>query len=295
MPLEEVMVAMDVVDTLRHQQDIAERELDTSGRRQRLLDRLKDIYKAQGIDVPDHVLEQGIDALEQERFQYQAVDSSWATRLAHIWVSRSRWGKPIGFLAVVATMFTSVYVVKDVLPERELRSSLPSQIEKSLSNIQTVAKNPLIVDQAKQQSIAARQALADDDLQQAKHIVSDMREVNAMLKQQYTIRVVSQPNELSGIWRVPEVNSDRRNYYLIVEAIDVNNKTIELNVLNEETNKRVKKSKWGLRVNEQTFYKIAQDKKDDGIIQANKVGHKPVGYLQPQFTIPTTGATITDW
>jgi len=72
-PLEDLMAAMDVVDTLRHDQSIAERELDGQERRNRLLERLRELYSAQGIEVPDHVLEEGIDALEQERFKYQAV------------------------------------------------------------------------------------------------------------------------------------------------------------------------------------------------------------------------------
>jgi len=35
-PLEDLMAAMDVVDTLRHDQSLAERELDGDGRRERL-------------------------------------------------------------------------------------------------------------------------------------------------------------------------------------------------------------------------------------------------------------------
>jgi len=117
-PLEELMVAMDVVDTLRHDQSIAERELDGEGRRERLLERLRDMYTAQGIDVPDHVLQEGIDALEQERFKYEPVSKSWRTKIARMWVSRGRWGKPVGFLGVVASLFSGFYVVNDVLPER---------------------------------------------------------------------------------------------------------------------------------------------------------------------------------
>ena len=48
--LEDVMAAMDVVDTLRHEQSIAERELDSQGRRERLLQRLRELYTAQGIE-----------------------------------------------------------------------------------------------------------------------------------------------------------------------------------------------------------------------------------------------------
>jgi len=294
-PLEDVMVAMDVVDTLRHQQDVAARELDSESRRQRLLDRLRDMYLAQGIEVPDHVLKEGIEALEQERFQYQAVPISWQTRLAGIWVSRGRWGKPFGFLAVLASVFSGVYVVNDVLPERAIRSGLPDQLQSSLAAIESTASDPDVIAQARQRVTQAEQAIAREDFEAAKNVRDELHSVRDRLQRAYSIRVVSKPNQLSGIWRVPEVNQAGRNYYLIVEAIDRNNQVVELDILSEESNKRVRKKQWGLRVNETTFYKIAQDKKDDGIIQGNRVGEKRVGDLLATFSIPTTGATITDW
>ena len=294
-PLEDLMAAMDVVDTLRHQQGIAERELDGEGRRDRLMQRLRKMYQAQGIEVPDHVLQEGIDALEQERFQYTPVAPSWRTRLAHMWVSRSRWGKPMGFLALVSSLFSGFYFVNDVLPERQMRADLPKQIQLSLSEIREVAKNPDIVVQAESQAAAARRAISSEDYSEAKTIVTDMQSVADRLSSEYTIRVISRPNENSGIWRVPPNNPSGRNYYLIVEAVDNNNSVVELDVLNQENNTRERKKTWGLRVSEEAFQKVAADKRDDGIIQGNKVGEKGVGYLQPKFSVATTGATITEW
>ena len=66
-PLDEVMLAMDVVDTIRHRQLIVERELDAAGRRERLIERLREIYTAQGIEVTDAALAAGVDALEQQQ------------------------------------------------------------------------------------------------------------------------------------------------------------------------------------------------------------------------------------
>ena len=294
-PLEDIMVAMDVVDTLRHQQGIAERELDGAGRRERLMQRLRDLYKAQGIDVPDHVLKEGIEALEQERFQYQTTPPSFATRMAKIWVTRGRWGKPVGFLAVLGSLFSGVYFVTDVLPEQRVRSAIPEQLQASLSTIRVVAKNPEVVADAEQRVRAAKQALANEDYQQAEVVVSDLKHVGDLLQTEYTIRVTSKPNQSSGIWRVPDANESGRNYYLIVEAIDKNNKVVALDVLSEESNKRKNVKTWGLRVSEQAFYQIAADKNDDGIIQGNRIGSKAIGFLKPTFSVATTGATITEW
>lgn len=294
-PLEDVMVAMDVVDTLRHQKDIADRELDTQGRRERLLSRLRDMYRSQGIEVPDSVLLQGIDALEQERFKYVPVASSWKTRVAHAWVSRRRWGRPIGLLSFIAALFWGVYFAVEVLPERQLKASLPTEIERTLRSIERVSKVPDIADQAQSLAEIGYQSIKSDKLDQASSTLEQLKDLREMLISIYKIRVVSRPNENSGIWRVPPNNSDARNYYLIVEAVDAKGHVLELPILNEENNKRKRVSTWGLRVNEDTFYAIASDKQDDGIIQNNIVGIKNTGFVAPEFSVPTTGATITEW
>ena len=294
-PLEDLMVAMDVVDTLRHQQGIAERELDGEGRRGRLLLRLRDLYKAQGIDVPDHVLQEGIDALEQERFLYEPVKPSFGTKMARLWVSRGRWGKPVGFLAVLGSLFSGVYLVTDVLPEQQMRSSLPKQLEASLSTIRIISKDPAIVSEAEGRVVAAKQAINNQQYEQANKVLDGLKTVSELLQTEYSVRVISRPGESSGVWRIPDVNQSGRNYYLIVEAIGKNNKIVSLDILSEESNTRKKVKTWGLRVNEQTFYQISADKKDDGIIQGNQVGKKDIGYLEPQFSIATTGSTITEW
>ena len=41
LPLDEVMLAMDVVDTLRHRQDLALRELDAGAREAELIEKLR--------------------------------------------------------------------------------------------------------------------------------------------------------------------------------------------------------------------------------------------------------------
>ena len=54
-PLDDVMLAMDVVDTLRRRERMVARELDEHGRAEDLKQRLRRIYAQQGLDVPDHV------------------------------------------------------------------------------------------------------------------------------------------------------------------------------------------------------------------------------------------------
>lgn len=98
--LSDVMLAMDVVDTLRHRRLLVEKELNSDHRQQKLLDRLREIYASQGITVSDEVLQTGVDALREERFTYQPPAPGMAVRLAHLYVRRGIWGRwALGALA----------------------------------------------------------------------------------------------------------------------------------------------------------------------------------------------------
>ena len=91
--IDDLMLAMDVVDTLRHNQDLVLRELDEPRREAELIDRLREIYRGQGIAVPDSVLHEGVRALKESRFLYTPPAPGWRTTLAHWWVRRHRIGK----------------------------------------------------------------------------------------------------------------------------------------------------------------------------------------------------------
>lgn len=294
-PLEDVMAAMDVVDTLRHQRDIATRELDAEGRRARFMQRLRELYAAQGIEVPDQILLEGIDALEKERFKYQPVTASFSTKIAKIWVSRTRWGRPLGWLLLLAILFYAIYFAVELLPQRQMRSALPQQLQLELDGIGDLAASGQLLQRAKVKFTAGQRAVEANDFNRAGQILHELTQIREQLQQEYTIRVVSRPGESSGVWRVPDVNPQGRNYYLIVEAIDSENKVVPLDVLSEESNASKRVSTWGIRVDEQTFYQVADDKRDDGIIQGNEVGRKQAGYLEPEYSISTSGAKITEW
>lgn len=289
------MVAMDVVDTLRHEQSIAQRELDSEGRRDRLLSRLRALYAAQGLYVPDSILEEGIQALEQERFQYQAYEVSWRTQLARVWVSRTYWLKPLRYIVFAVLLYFLFHYFTEVMPQQRQQAELPDRIRNAVTNIESLAKNPAVLADAQSTAESARLSLEQRKYDQAGVFANDLEYIEEQLRLSYSVRVISRPNENSGIWRRPPNNPDGKNYYLIVEAIDKNKQVVALQIVNEEDNKVERKKTWGLRVNEETFYQVAADKRDDGIIQSNEVGKKLEGYLEPQFNIPTTGATISRW
>ena len=294
-PLEDLMVAMDVVDTLRHRDLIVDRELDSEGRRQRLLARLRDIYEAQGIEVTDAALAAGVDALEEDRFRYIPTAGGFSAKLARLYVSRSQWMKPLfGVLALGLVIWLTWFFMVE-LPETRAQGVLPANIEAAHSRITAISTSPAATQQANSLLAQTKVALGGDKYQEAERLLGQLQALRQDLESSYEIRIVSRPNAISGVWRVPDINPDARNYYLIVEAVGSTGSVVPVRVRNEEDGRHYQVSKWGLRVSEDTFEAVAADKRDDGIIQGDIIGAKHVGQIDPEFRIPTSGATITDW
>ena len=290
-PLDEVMLAMDVVDTLRRRRRLVERELDAEGREQDLKQRLHKIYAAQGIEVPDHVLEEGVAALKEERFVYSPPSESLATRLAQLYVSRAGWGKWVmGSLAALLVAWL-VYHFAVVIP----RTQLPERLEAAYQSVVEVVESDEAGRQAEQLYKSAGTALSNGDEEAAQTALQSLHDLRSMLEQAYTLQIVSRPGEKSGVWRVPEANPKARNYYIIVEALAADGRTLEVPVVNEENGRTERVSKWGLRVEKAVFERIAADKQDDGIIQQRQFGVKQSGQLKPDYRVPTSGAAITQW
>ncbi len=289
------MLAMDVVDTLRHRQGLVERELNAGDRRARLIEQLRQIYRSQGIEVSDAVLEQGVTALEEDRFSYVPPPPGLNVKLARIYIGRSRWLKGVlTTIVLISALFLGKVVIFD-LPQSRAAAGIPSALDDTFSQIVGMSKSDTATMRAQELLQSAQFSLDNDDVSAAEDKLAGMRLLLNTLTKNYEIRVVSQPNERSGFFRIPDANSDARNYYLIVHAVDRSGRPHPLEIKSEEDGVMRVVDLWGLRVDKATFQSFSADKQDDGIIQNNRVGEKPRGYLEPNYSVATTGATITDW
>lgn len=294
-PLDEVMLAMDVVDTLRHRELLVERELGTEERERRLVERLREIYSSQGIEVSDEVLAQGVAALRDERFVYVPPAPGPGRVLARLYVTRGRWGRWVGGIAAIAGAALLSYQLFVRGPELRAIAALPADLATAYSNVADFAEDPVAVREANELLQAGKAALARSDHDAAREAVADLGELRQALAREYELRVVSRPGELSGVWRVPDINPESLNYYLIVEPVAPDGSRLTVPVRNEEDGRIERVSRFGLRVDEATFQRVARDKRDDGIIQQNVVGVKRRGELDPEYRVATSGAAITEW
>lgn len=290
-PLDEVMLAMDVVDTLRHHGKLVEQELDSDTRDAKLKEKLRNIYRTQGIEVPDHVLEEGVQALREDRFTYRPSARGFAGWLARIYVSRNRWGKYLIGLLVAVMVGGGAYYFFIAGP----RSAMPDKVRSSYQVTWHSAQSDKAQNMVKQIHSRAGAALEKGDQEELEKALAAFERLKQFLDQEYRVRVVSATGVRSGVWRVPDVNRAVRNYYIIVEAVTAGGQILQVPILSEETDKQSLVSKWGLRVDETVFQQVAADKQDDGIIQNNILGEKKKGYLDPDYSVATSGGTITSW
>jgi len=126
--LNEVMLAMDVVDTLRHQQSLVERELGADDHDQALIARVRKIYADQGLEVSDDNIASGVKALREERFTYTPPKKSFQLTLAHLYVNRGRWAKRGALLLAALVVVYFAYHFAVVAPQKRSRQKAAQAI-----------------------------------------------------------------------------------------------------------------------------------------------------------------------
>jgi hypothetical protein len=118
---DQVMLAMDVVDTLRHQQNLVDRELSADEADRALTDKVKRMYASQGIEVTDDIIAEAVAALRENRFAYQPATPKGSLWLARLYVNRGFWARLAGALAALAVAGLLIYQVAYLGPEKRTR------------------------------------------------------------------------------------------------------------------------------------------------------------------------------
>lgn len=297
------MLAMDVVDTLRHRQDLVQRELGAEARETQLIDRLREIYRDQGIEVPDRVLKEGVAALNESRFVYTPPPPGLAVSLARLYVGRRRWGPAVlAIVLVVAVTLAGYFLAYRPYTESraeaariELAEQLPAEMDVLYATIFNETKVQQAAIEAEQMVSRGKAAAAEGDREGALQALRDLRELRDRLRQVYSLRIVNRQGVQSGFWTIPEINTAATNYYIVVEALDPDGNALSQPILNEENGQTEVVDIWGLRVPESVYRQVEQDKRDDGIIQRNIAGIKQEGFLDVDYTVPVLGGMVTRW
>lgn len=282
-PLDDVMLAMDVVDTIRHREEWVTRELDEVGRRAELMSRLRTIYAGQGITVSDEVLAQGIEALNEDRFVYKPTAPGFQRTLALLWVERSKHAKRAAVaLLAVAALFGAYYELA-IKPVQQRRAALSEAHATAVSNA-TAAEARGRADRLLADGTAA---LEDGNTKASEEALSTLQALGDELTRDYSLRIVSTH------WKQRPNALHERVYYLVVEAVAPDGGILERRVVPEDGSPRLAR-RWGIEVSRDVFVSVDQDLRDNGRIDDDQLGVKPKGTPDVQFRKPVLGNVITD-
>ncbi len=304
LPLDDVMLAMDVVDTLRHRADLVTRELSGADREAQLLDRLRDIYHQQGIEVSDSILREGVAALSESRFVYTPPSGGLGVSLARLYVSRKAWGPWFAGIVLILALGIGGYAF-GYLPYKaaqqeaarvELTETLPARMDVLVETISAESKVESAIAAAETLRDRGKIAVAEANRTGIDQAITGLETLLAKLRLDYTVHIVNRDGVESGFWTFPEINAEATNYYLVVEALDtITHQALALDIANEENGATETVNLWGLRVPEETYRQVEADKRDDGIIENDNIGAKHYGYLDPVYSVAVLGGTVTRW
>lgn len=300
--LDELMMAMDVVDTLRHQEGLVEKEFAQEGRDATLKERLRRLYESQGLTVDDRILDEGIRALKEARFTYTPTPPSLSRSLALLWIRRKTAGLALVVVLALAVAGVGWLSWSSGAEQRaaeaariEMSETLPARIDTALAAVLAEARDSGAKAAAEALAADGRAALGRGDAPAARAAASALDDLRGRLARTFDLVIVSRPGERTGVFRVPDVNSSARNYYIVVEAIGADGKPVTMPVTSEEDGTTETVSKWAIRVPKATYDAVARDKADNGIVEDNILAEKPRGTLDPVYRMDVSSGAILSW
>ncbi len=301
-PLDDLMMAMDVVDTLRHEAGQVARELKTDERDAAMIERLRQVYASQGIEVPDHILEAGVEDLKRDRFVYMPPAAGFQRTLAMIYISRGAWARwLVGALALIVVCAAAWYFIVK-LPAQRAEADLQARLQaltgtysELVGRIDLLTDNPDIEARAARLADDGRLALSDGKNTAAFKAETDLRKLAAQLQQVFEVRIISREGIPTGVSRIPEANPDTENYYIVVEAIDPDGNVVKREIVSEENSEAELVDKWGQRVSDTIYNAVRRDKMEDGIVQKGVLGQKRRGELDIKWRSGVQDGAVTKW
>jgi hypothetical protein len=300
--LDDMMLAMDVVDTLRHRERLVERELNEEAKEEQLIERLRALYKGQGIEVPDSVIARGVEALKESRFVYTPPKPGFGRALATLWVKRTTYGKWGGVTLAALAVAIGLYQYTVVRPREQaaeaarvaLTQTLPRDLAAAHQVISAETQVPAVRQRADALLTQGRTALERGNAAEAGAAVKELDQLATSVRQEYTLRIAGRPEDQTGFFR-EHPRYQGRAYFLVVDAIDPRGNPVKLSVRNDETNETETVSHFAVRVPAQTFDAVRSDKLRNGIVQNPRLAQKRRGLLEPEFLMPVLEGRLTRW
>lgn len=295
--LHDVMLAMDVVDTLRHADQMVDEALDSDARAAALIARLRNIYSAQGVQVSDATLAEGVAQLEQSRYSHRPGGAPWQRWLAGRYIRRHRW---LRYVMLMPVLFGTLYVVEGVqrlLPgDVAVHSTrLSADLRSAYTEAASMADGSAMGHGNRIDALyhLGTVALEQGDKAAARQAIVALEGFSDALMSSYTLRIVDEPGTPSTIVRRDSL-ADVERHYLLVEPLNSRGRAVAVTLAGAD-GRQLRVKRYGIAVPEQISVAVRADKLDNGRIDARTVGYKAPGNLELDYDMPVLQETIAAW
>lgn len=286
--LERTLRLMDVADALRRQQRRVTEHLEVSDR-EKIRAHLLQRYREMGHQADPALIDEAIDIVLSQRYRFQEPAEGLRLKLAMLYVNRGRWlrRRVLPVLVVLAVAIVGVLVVRTVgdlraAQEERRGAQYAAQATELYERITDVAAEDAARARASQLYEQALSAARSGQVARLEEIVEELAALDRTLAQVYTIVIVR------GRER------DNARHYLIVQALDAQDRPLTMRIRNQETGDVQEVVEWGERVTEEIYRRVEQDYRQDKVIDDNIFGRKLRGHLDVERIHPDLGQ-ITEY
>lgn len=307
--LTELLQIMSVATELRQQADSVEQQVRVDETRAHIKQRLMNAARESGEVLTDEQAELAITWYYDHLHTFRPPPATWEVWFARVYIRRGLIGGLIAgtCAAVLLWWFLFQSAWGPFSPagqqQRELALVLQHMWELKQRGEHVVQSDS---DKSELKSLVTeiRALIRDRQGPQAAAGVERLRQLVDELDGEYTVEIVAEPGEKTGVdsYYTDESGTRISGYYLIVEALGPQRQKISRVIDNAETQTRETVSRWGERVPKEVYDRIAADKRDDGILEEKLFARKQRGQRQEEMLLrdangqPLTRSTqITRW
>ena len=312
--LDEMLRVMDVATELRKQRETVEKEFAVDETKQMLRERLLAATSITGERVSEGEVDTAITQYFGTLYTYREPRASLNLRLAQAYVRRGQIGVTLVLMLALAgaswyllhssaglfsrTSRSSRQAVQQARSAGELSSRMQANAKARSAELTTAANDMLDRVRAVARDVSVTQELerlaGELDVARKQLDVKSLTDLKqrvtgllGQLNETYEVRIVSGPNEKSGIDRYIEDEQGKRvsGYYVIVEARDAAGQPISRTIRNAETGKFEPVQRWGERVPKEVFDRIKSDKRADGVLDETLFAVKQRGFQREEIKL----------
>lgn len=294
------LAAMAIIDEMRREKTFVDETLDLETLRAALAQRIRAYYKENNIAVSDEIVEQGVKAYFANRLRFSARELSFRqTIFANAYIHRGAVALVVLAVAVLTLGVVGIVSLARTRPIETARinalQTFNEEIERLMERFRAL---PIPEDDMKTVTLHAENAKrlqAEGNRKGGAQEKETLEYLLRLAQTPLTLRIIDRKGESSGVEKTYP-GAHRGIYYLIAEAIDGSGMHFPLLVSDRNSGISKTVTRFGVRVPDDEFERIKNDKLEDGRISDTTLGEKPLGQISFSYRLNADGNdVITEW